>query len=278
MPSQARRLFNQLALQFELPFFSPSPRAAPDTRPPASDKKRLIQFGAQVVAYRLKRSRRRSIGFVIDEDGLVVTAPRWVTLADIDLALREKERWILLNLHEMEGRRRATRHVSWEDGGSVPYLGNPLTLKTAPAGARGRDAVVLDQDSKTLTVSLPPGAGAKQMRDRVQGWLQAEARRIFIERSAIYAARLGVTPQGLRLSSAKSRWGSCSADGKILLNWRLVHFPMSSIDYVVAHELAHLREMNHGPRFWQTVGEILPGFESARAHLAEPPAELLPVL
>jgi predicted metal-dependent hydrolase len=278
MPTQARRLFNQLALQFELPFFSPSPPATPEVRPPAQDKKRLIQFGAQVVAYRLKRSRRRSIGFVIDEDGLVVTAPRWVTLADIDLALREKERWILLNLHEMEGRRRATRHVSWEDGGSVPYLGSPLILRTAPAGARGRDAVVLDQENNTLTVSLPPAAGAKQMRDRVQAWLQAEARRIFNERSAIYAARLGVTPKGLRLSSAKTRWGSCNADGKILLNWRLVHFPVSSIDYVVAHELAHLREMNHGPRFWQTVGEILPGFESARAHLAEPPAELLPVL
>jgi len=273
MPTQARRLFNQLALQFELPFFSPTPPA-----PPAADKKRLIQFGAKVIPYRLKRTRRRSIGFVIDEDGLVVTSPRWVTLAEIDAALREKERWILANLHEMEGRRRATKYVAWEDGGNVPYLGSPLTLKSAPAGARGRDSVVHDSQVNTLTVSLPPGASAKQMRDRVKGWLQAEARRIFVERSAIYAARLGVTPKGLRLSSAKTRWGSCSADGKILLNWRLVHFPMSSIDYVVAHELAHLREMNHGPRFWQTVGEILPGFESARAHLAEPPAELLPVL
>jgi predicted metal-dependent hydrolase len=274
MPTRARRLFDQLALQFELPFFS----AAPAAEPRVADKKRLIQFGAQVVSYRLKRSRRKSIGFVIDEEGLVVTAPRWVSLADIDLALKEKQRWILVNLHEMGERRRATPHVSWQEGGRVPYLGVSLALCMAPRGVRGRDAVVLDLEAATLTVSLPPDAGPKQLRDRVQGWLQAEARRIFAERSAIFAKRLGVTPKGLRLSSAKTRWGSCSADGKILLNWRLVHFPMSSIDYVVAHELAHLREMNHGPRFWQTVGEILPGFESARAHLAEPPAELLPVL
>src|SRR5208282_5533310 len=105
-----------------------------------------------------------------------------------------------------------------------------------------------------------------------------EARRIFLERLALFAERLAVRYRVLRLSSATTRWGSCSAEGKILLNWRLVHFPLSSIDYVVAHELAHLREMNHGPRFWNTVAQVLPGFEAARAQLNDPPPEFLPLL
>jgi predicted metal-dependent hydrolase len=274
MPTSARRLFDQLALQFELPFFSAQPEVTPA---PSAEKKRLIQFGSQVVSYRLKRSRRKSIGFVVDEEGLSVTAPRWVPMSQIESALQEKERWIIVKIQEMQGRRRAVPHISWTDGGTLPYLGGTLELKTALAGSRAKDAVVFNPSARTLTVALPPGADAKQMRERVQGWLQAEARRIFEERSLIYAERLGVAPRQLRLSSAKTRWGSCNSDGKILLNWRLIHFPMSSIDYVVAHELAHLREMNHGPRFWQTVGEILPGFEAARAHLAEPPPDLLPV-
>jgi predicted metal-dependent hydrolase len=271
MPTSARRLFDQLALQFELPFLSPGPPP-----PPPSEKKRLIQFGPQVIGYRLKRSRRKSIGFVIDEEGLAVTAPRWVPMSQIEEALQEKRRWILIKLQEMQGRRHAVPQISWSDGGTLPYLGADIVLRVAVAGS-SRDAVVFNPQMRSLTVALPPGAEAKQLRDRVQGWLQSEARRIFEERSVIYAARLGIAPRQLRLSSAKTRWGSCSSDGRILLNWRLIHFPMSSIDYVVAHELAHLREMNHGPRFWQTVGEILPGFEAARAHLAEPPPDLLPL-
>ncbi len=82
----------------------------------------------------------------------------------------------------------------------------------------------------------------------------------------------------LRLSSAKTRWGSCSADGRILLNWRLIHFPQSSIDYVVAHELAHLKEMNHGPRFWATVASLLPDYETARAQVRDPKPEWIPTL
>ena len=271
MPTSARRLFDQLALQFELPFLSPQPET-----PPTADKKRLIQFGAQVLSYRLRRSRRKSIGFVVDEEGLAVTAPRWVPMSQIEDALHEKRRWILSKLQEMQGRRHAVPQISWCDGGTLPYLGSDLVLRVAVAGS-SREAVVFNPQTRSLTLALPPGAEAKQLRDRVQAWLQGEARRIFEERTVIYAGRLGIGPRQIRLSSAKTRWGSCNSDGRIMLNWRLIHFPMSSIDYVVAHELAHLREMNHGPRFWQTVGEILPDFETARAHLAEPPPALLPL-
>ena len=119
----------------------------------------------------------------------------------------------------------------------------------------------------TLHVALGHGAGEAQLRDAVQCWLQRQARRIFEERCAIYAERLGVRMTRLALSSAQTRWGSASASGAIRLNWRLIHFSLSTIDYVVAHELAHLREMNHSPRFWDVVRSVLPDYEGARRAL-----------
>jgi predicted metal-dependent hydrolase len=277
MPTRTRKHnagSDPLALQFELPLLFPE---EPRTPAAPSEKARLILLGGRLRDYRLKRSRRRSIGFVVDDLGLTVTAPRWVTQAQIDAAIREKERWIIAKTAEMQERRRSVPRVRWEHGGTLPYLGSPLTLCLA-SGSQTGAAVEFEAQTRRLILCLPPSAGHQQVKDRVQGWLQGEAKRIFAERLEFYAARLGVRHRALRLSSAATRWGSCSADGRILLNWRLIHFPMSSIDYVVAHELAHLKEMNHGPGFWRTVAQILPGFEAARAHLQDPPNELLPVL
>jgi len=103
----------------------------------------------------------------------------------------------------------------------------------------------------------------------VQSWLQRQARRVFEERCQLFTQRLGVRYTRLSLSSAQTRWGSASADGSIRLNWRLIHFALPTIDYVVAHELAHLREMNHSPRFWDVVRSVLPDYEQARGHLKD---------
>ena len=108
----------------------------------------------------------------------------------------------------------------------------------------------------------------------MQSWLQRQARRIFEERCQLFAPRLGVRMKRLSLSSAATRWGSASADGSIRLNWRLVHFALPVIDYVVTHELAHLREMNHSAAFWEVVRSVLPEFEQARGVLRH---EVLPV-
>jgi predicted metal-dependent hydrolase len=121
---------------------------------------------------------------------------------------------------------------------------------------------------------LPQSATSTQIRDAVQSWLQRQARRIFEERCHLFASRLGVRMTRLSLSSASTRWGSASADGSIRLNWRLVHFALPVIDYVVTHELAHLREMNHSPAFWDVVRTALPDFENARVTLKD---EVLPV-
>lgn len=264
------------------PAEEPAPRpAAPSTefRHPRSQRELLLS--GHRVAYELRRSRRRTIGFVVGTEGLSVSAPRWVGVAEIEAALREKGNWILRKLQEQ--RERAARleaaRVEWREGGSIPFLGDTVILVLDPRTT----GAVLHTDTNTLPgvprltlhLGLPQTAEPDQIRDVVQSWLQRQARRIFEARCAHFAERLGVRMKRLSLSSASTRWGSASADGSIRLNWRLVHFALPVIDYVVTHELAHLREMNHGPAFWDVVRQALPGYEQAQGVLRH---EVLPVL
>ncbi len=281
---------NQLALPFDFPSPDPSPLPKVDhpasthaqqLRPPAPPPAvphgmRRIQLNEHVLDYRLQRSKRRSIGFLIDDEGLRVTAPKWVTLAEIDNAIRGKQRWIFAKLVDRRERaaRRLQPQMQWRDGGTLSYLGADITLRIVAAQNCG---VAFDSLTRELTIGLPPDAGEQQLKDRVQGWLQQEARRIFAERLPVYAAKLEVSYRSFALSSAMTQWGSCTADGKIRLNWRLIHFSQPLIDYVIAHELSHLREMNHSPRFWATVQSVFPEFQAAKKALREQAPETLPV-
>lgn len=251
-----------------------APRAAGPgaTQAPGAGTRRVMLKG-HPVAWELRRARRRTIGFMIDHRGLRVSAPRWVTLAEIERALADKADWVLRKLAEWRehAARRERLAPRWEDGAPIRLLGRTLTMRI-DAGA---DRVGLVGEE--LRVGLPAGAGAEQLRDSVQAWLQQHAKLVFAERIAVFAERLGRAPSRWSLSSARTRWGSCSADGSIRLNWRLVHFPMDIVDYVIAHELAHLHEMNHGPRFWSTVGSLFPEFERARDWLRQIPDEPRPL-
>jgi predicted metal-dependent hydrolase len=244
-------------------------------------QRRIVLAGGHRVAYVLQRSRRRSIGFAVCTEGLTVSAPRWLGQGELDAALHAKAPWILRKLQEQRqrGQRLAAARVDWREGATLPFLGQTLTLVLDPriTGARlqGAEQPLPGVPHLTLHLGLPQQAQPQQLRDAVQAWLQRQARRVFEERCAVYAPRLGVQVRRLALSSATTRWGSASADGSVRLNWRLVHFAVPLIDYVVTHELAHLREMNHSPAFWDVVRSALPGFEAARGQLR---SEVLPDL
>lgn len=251
----------------------PLPSTVPDL--PIPPGHRRVRLGELNLDYRLLRSKRKTIGFLIDDDGLRVTAPRWVTMAEIESAIASKQQWIFRKINEQRERsvRRLQPPMEWRDGATLPYLGIDITVRVNDAGGAG---IQFDESVRELHVSLPASASEQQLKDRVQGWLQSEARRIFAERLAVYAEKLGVSFKSFSLSSATTQWGSCTADGRIRLNWRLMHFALPNIDYVVAHELSHLREMNHGPQFWATVQSIFPEFETARKALREHEPESLP--
>lgn len=243
---------------------------------------REVETPAQAIGFVLRRSRRNSIGLTVGDDGIVVTAPKWVTLAQVDGAVREKARWLLDKMRQRHRRQQqlAVAETQWRDGGRVPYLGQPIVLRLGHAG----HGHVLDGDAaapqagQCLRLALPADAEQARVRDTVHAWLQNMARQRFEPRLQHFLQRSGATMQRWRLSSANTRWGSCNSDGNIMLNWRLIHFEPAIIDYVVAHEVAHLRHLHHGPAFWQEVERLLPGFESARQSLRNHHPATLPLL
>jgi predicted metal-dependent hydrolase len=259
------------------PLFKAPPRVTPPLVSPDGQSLRRIELGSRALDYQLRRSARRSIGFMIDDDGLRVTAPKRVTLAEIDNAIRAKQRWILTKLHE-RGERRALRQekppVQWVDGALLPFMGGPITLRLEPAA---RSHCRFDPQLRELALGVTPGLSEQQLQERVRIWFQHEAKRLFTERLDLYAQRLEVRYESLALSSAGTRWGSCTVEGNIRLNWRLIHYALPLIDYVVAHELAHLREMNHSARFWATVGSVYPDYDGAKAALRKRSQELPPL-
>ncbi len=242
-------------------------KLAPDT------KWRLVNHGDHTVGFVLTRSRRRSIGFVIGEEGLRVTAPNWVTLQQIDAAVVEKMPWILSKLKDWQTRKEqlAMSHTRWQSGGELPYLGCKITLRSGVPGPhvpQGAPFFEGDADAplagQALWLPLPHDADANRMRDMTQSWLQGRARAWFELRLKFFLDQTGLQVKKWRLSSASTRWGSCTSDGNIMLNWRLIHFSPMIIDYVIAHELAHLREMNHSHDFWAEVQQLYPDYHTAR--------------
>jgi predicted metal-dependent hydrolase len=242
---------------------------------------RDVRLDGHLVAYEMRRARRRSIGFVIGPEGLSVSVPRWVGVMEVDSALQDKRGWILRKLREQRERaqRLQSARIDWRDGTELPFLGDTVIIvldvratgAMLDAGADGLPGV----PRRLLRVGLPHTATPEQIRDTVQSWLQRQARRIFEERCAVFAPRLNVRVRRMALSSAATRWGSANADGSIRLNWRLVHFGLPVIDYVVTHELAHLREMNHSPAFWEVVRSVLPDYEHSRLALRDGQVPLL---
>jgi predicted metal-dependent hydrolase len=266
----------------------PRPSPAADSTAPAAAREALagevfrhpraqreVRLDGHLVAYEMRRARRRSIGFVVGGDGLSVSVPRWVGVRELDAALLEKRAWILRKLREQRERaaRQQAARIDWRDGTGLPFLGETVIVVLDPRTT----GAVLDEASdslpgvprRLLRLGLPQASMPEQIRDAAQSWLQRQARRVFAERCAIYAPRLGVSVRRISLSSAATRWGSANADGSIRLNWRLVHFDMPIIDYVVTHELAHLREMNHSEAFWGVVRSVMPDYEQSRAALRE---------
>lgn len=233
--------------QLELPFLRP---------PMDGEQLRRIQLGTGIVAYKLTRSRRRTIGITIDQRGLRIGAPRHTGLQEIESFMRLHADWICRKLDEWRASAAIGPYVV-HDGATLPLIGETWAVRLA----RGRQRVRWEHAARELWLEVRSGADPRQLLRRS---LQDKALEHFCDRVQSYALRLGRPLPPLALSSAHSRWGSCSHRSGIRLNWRLIHLPAPQIDYVVAHELAHLVEMNHGARFWSEVERLLPDYHSAR--------------
>lgn len=212
---------------------------------------RLVAVAVRVSA------RARNYRLSIPHHGTpVLTVPRHGRWSEAEAFLNRQAAWLAVRL------RRAAKPVSFRAGALVPLRGVDHRI-VSTGTIRGRvEAMTIDGEPLLMV----PGEAAHRAR-RLIDWLKTEAQRDLDRRVAVHAKRLGVTVKSVALRSQATRWGSCSTAGRLNFNWRLVLAPPSVLDYVAAHEVAHLVEMNHSEAFWDTVERTLPNMERGRAWL-----------
>jgi len=319
----------------------------------------VLELGGLQVAYRMVRVKRKTIGMVVSQDGLEVRAARWVSIAQIQGALKEREDWILKQVQHMAEKAEQVKReaVKIESGCVSQVLGkgvqwifsegeaflqsghapvalkektlralqreNAKLLKSVPEHIQmwrrvqgewhlcswnewcaGLQAVAVSPDPKMPALSLPDQEGDfrvvlpiasllnKWMQEAMaldalaeqsdpaliqktiaKAWMDAVrlelAREVLTQRVCHFEKMIGVRHTALTLGHAKQRWGSAGSNGAIRLNWHLVQVPMNLLDYVVAHELCHLKQMNHGPKFWAEMEKVMPDYAIRRRALKE---------
>lgn len=231
-------------------------RLDPETPSP---RERHVQLGQRIVGYTLRQGRNRRLTLTIDERGLRVGAPLQIRISDVEDFIRTHGDWVVEKLEEYAVAH-APRQLAIRAGVKIPLLDREALIEVMPGGNRVRwfgDTLILEARPET-----PLDALARK-------GLQRRALDVFSDRLAHYSDMMGIAVPQLGLSSARTRWGSCSHSGDIRLNWRLIHLPMHLIDYVVAHEMAHLIEMNHSPAFWSEVEKLYPDWQEARDELKQ---------
>jgi hypothetical protein len=229
--------------------------------PPAAEQRAALLAGKNI-PYTLKRSgRRRSIGLRIDDRGLTVSVPLRASEKWLHSVLQDKAHWVVEKLDGWQTRKPI--ETRWADGETVSYLGEALTLRIVT----GLFAAPATRHGGELRVFVVNESEAAQIEQAVAHWYRHEAERLFAERVALYAALLDVVPRAVRLSSAKTQWGCCTARGTVHLNRQLIKLPLCLVDYVVVHELAHLHEMNHSAAFWEVVESVCPDYAALRREL-----------
>lgn len=237
--------------------------------PPAEPglRRRRLQLGARIVDYELRQAAGRRLAMSIDERGLRVGAPRHLTLLAIESFVQENADWVLRKLDE-HARRDRPRHLTVRDGVVLPVLGLEMPVQVVVGGNR------IHWRDDALVLAARADADLNRLASRA---LQDRALAHYRQRGEHFAGRLGRPQPPLGLTGARTRWGSCSSRTGIRIHWRLIHLPPAFADYVIAHEFAHLLEMNHSPRFWAVVGELFPDWRRVRGELKRRAASL-PIL
>ena len=221
----------------------------------------LTLQNGETISYLLERRPRRTVGLKITADGLVVHAPKRIFEFQLHQILQQKSNWILSKLQAREANHVAK--VEWVNGEHLLYLGQDIQLQITPSTSN--KALVFDQN--TLSIASPQQFNHAVLGRKVIQWYKKQAAIDFSRRLEILAAKLGVATPPLTLSNAQSRWGSCNSRGEVRLNWRLLQAPPHIINYVICHELAHLKQMNHSAKFWAVVESLFPNYKVAEKEL-----------
>jgi predicted metal-dependent hydrolase len=210
--------------------------------------------------YRIRRSdRARHARIVVDADGVEVVVPRRMALRHVEPFVREKQPWIERTLRKYQNAALdGPVRVDLRDGGEVPYLGEQLDLDVRVEPGRTRPHVRRRGDVLTVKVARQ---GREPIRDALERFYRREARHEVERRLDDAVARAGTHYTRLTIRQQRTRWASCSSNGSMSFNWRLLLAPAAILDYVVEHEVAHLDVLDHSPRFWRLVRSRCPDYK-----------------
>ena len=231
----------------------------PVREPPARESRTLLLRAGRVDYTLVRRRGRRGVGLKVDSSGLTVSAPLTVPVARVEKMVLESESWVLGKLEVWRTRQVPVQR--WEDGVALPYLGGFLTLRLGEAKRAAAEVAGAE-----LLVRVP-SRDELAVRRAVVAWYRRTALAHLAQRAFFFSRLAVLAPPRVMLSSANSRWGSCNSRREVRLAWRLVKARPALVDYVVCHELAHLRHMNHSREFWAEVGRLCPDYRMLREEL-----------
>lgn len=216
----------------------------------------FLALGNVSVPFELRRSRRRrTLGLTVTTQQVRIHAPSWTPRAEIEHFVQQQDAWLQRTWARVQAQMPDTAQAKPSE---LLYLGHKLALKFHES--------LFTEVRRTGEVLHVFSPGSGQM-DALRNWLRAQASKILAWRMARLARKQGLVPKQFALSNAQTQWGSCTRNGHVRLNWRLIQAPLTLIDYVVAHELAHLVHLDHSPKFWALVAHWCPDSLARRAAL-----------
>ena len=226
-----------------------------------------IRLDGGTVFYSVRRSRRaKRIRMTITEEGeLKVTIPLRVRLKDIAPVLRDHKRWILRKLAEKRTMEKPPPPFEMEDGSSLPVLDRSFTLRLRRT-ERKQASWHFSHPSLTITA---PAFRTSLIYHGIELWYRKMARLFLEERIPYWAGQMDVAPRSIRVKNQRTLWGSCSKKANLNFNWRVLLLSPEAADYLIIHELAHLKELNHSPVFWRIVGLHCPDYKIHKKELRQ---------
>jgi predicted metal-dependent hydrolase len=231
-----------------------------------------IQYGTTTLPYAIRRTdREKTVALTIEARGkLVVSAPGGVSIDRLNRIVREKAPWVIRRARRVSDLPPPPSKREFVSGESVLYLGRQYRLRVVEVVTAEKRVSL---QGKWLRVAVVRGstetARRRAVASAVVGWMKQHASSYIPGRLETVAARFGIPVPNVVVREQQRRWGSCDAHGTLRINWRIVQAPARLIDYVLAHELVHLRIPAHGAAFWRELGRAMPDYEDRRTRLRE---------
>ncbi|OIN96217.1 MAG: hypothetical protein AUJ48_01885 [Deltaproteobacteria bacterium CG1_02_45_11] len=232
-----------------------------------------IKYGNKTISFKIERSnRRKTVGIHIDpRKGVAVRSPQLLSIGEIEEIVRKKARWITDKQEAVRNDSQLGLFKEFVSGEAFSYLGRQYRLKVIKSASEKNKKCQLINGRLVVTINkhLNGNRIKGAVKNALVRWYLVRAQKKIPERVKLYGKLIGKRPKRIEIKNHKKRWGSCSSDGTIRFNWKIVTSPVTILDYVIVHELCHLIHPHHSNRFWEKVQTILPDYGKRRNRLRE---------